>query len=308
MNVSIIIPVYNRADKIKKAVDSVLTQTHELLELIVVDDGSSDESAKVLEEIDDKRLNIIRQPNKGVASARNLGIEKSSCDWLAFLDSDDHWLETKLEKQISFHKENPDYLISQTDEIWIKNGVRINPNKYNEKVGGDIFEPSLERCLISPSAVMLHSSLLNETGLFDERLPVCEDYDLWLRIACQHQVGLIDEKLVIKTGGHDDQLSKKYWGMDRFRVQAIRKLINDNVLTDKQERVAIKVLIKKLEILKNGAKKRNNNEDVAEYDSILRCYQPTDVIGHCEEHSDEAISGIAAPLQVKTRNELQGNK
>ncbi len=304
MNVSIIIPVYNRADKIKKAVDSVLTQTHELFELIVVDDGSSDESAKVLEEIDDKRLNIIRQPNKGVAAARNQGIEKSSCDWLAFLDSDDHWLETKLEKQISFHKESPDCLISQTDEVWIKNGVRINPNKHNEKVGGDIFELSLERCLISPSAVMLHRSLLNETGLFDERLPVCEDYDLWLRIACQHVVGLIDEKLVIKTGGHDDQLSKKHWGMDRFRVKAIRKLIDSNMLTDKQEIAAIKVLIKKLEILKNGAKKRNNNKDFAEYDSIIRCYQSTDVTGHCEECSDEAISGIAASLQAKTRNDL----
>ncbi|KKM67000.1 hypothetical protein LCGC14_1475530 [marine sediment metagenome] len=271
MNVSIIIPVYNRAQKLKKAVDSVLAQTYESFELIVIDDGSDDDPAKNLSGIDDKRLRIFRQPNKGVSAARNRGIKESTNEWLAFLDSDDTWLETKLEEQVAFHKENPRLLISQTDEVWIKNGVRINPNKLNVKQAGDIFQSSLSRCMISPSAVILHRSLFDEVGLFDESLVVCEDYDLWLRITCRHSVGLIKDKLVIKTGGHPDQLSKKYWGMDRFRVKAIEKLIENNELTVEQEKAAAKVLVKKLDILKNGAKKRN--KDGAEYDSMINKYK-----------------------------------
>ena len=271
MNVSIIIPVYNRAQKLKKAVESVLAQTYELFELIVIDDGSDDDPAKNLSGIDDKRLRIFRQPNKGVSAARNRGIKESTNEWLAFLDSDDTWLETKLEEQVAFHKENPRLLISQTDEVWIKNGVRINPNKLNVKQAGDIFQSSLSRCMISPSAVILHRSLFDEVGLFDESLVVCEDYDLWLRITCRHSVGLIKDKLVIKTGGHPDQLSKKYWGMDRFRVKAIIKLIENNELTVEQEKGAAKMLVKKSEILKNGAKKRNI--EAAEYDSMIDKYK-----------------------------------
>ncbi len=271
MNVSIIIPVYNRAQKLKKAVESVLAQTYELFELIVIDDGSDDDPAKNLSGIDDKRLRIFRQPNKGVSAARNRGIKESTNEWLAFLDSDDTWLETKLEEQVAFHKENPRLLISQTDEVWIKNGVRINPNKLNVKQAGDIFQSSLSRCMISPSAVILHRSLFDEVGLFDESLVVCEDYDLWLRITCRHSVGLIKDKLVIKTGGHPDQLSKKYWGMDRFRVKAIEKLIENNELTVEQEKAASKMLVKKSEILKNGAKKRNI--EATEYDSMIDKYK-----------------------------------
>lgn len=282
MKVSVIIPVYNRAQLVKKAIESVRQQTYQPFEIIVVDDGSTEsevgsrksgvingqKNLSGLRTQDSRttlhvgralpvRLKLIRQKNKGVAAARNLGIKHSKGEWLAFLDSDDYWLPEKLEKQVAFHKENCRLLISQTDEVWIRSGIRVNQNKPNVKVGGDIFERSLERCLISPSAVLLHRDLLDMVGNFDESLPVCEDYDLWLRITCRYQVGLVPEKLVVKHGGHFDQLSKKYEAMDRFRVKALQKLLSSGILTETQKEAVQAMLSKKIAILENGARKRN---------------------------------------------------
>ncbi len=257
MKITVIIPVYNRAQLVKRAVESVLTQTRPPERVIVVDDGSTDSPGDGLREFaGDDRLRIISQENQGVAAARNAGIEASDTDWLAFLDSDDWWLPDKLDRQVSWHSVYPDYLISQTDEIWIRNGRRVNPKKYHLKRQGDIFSVSLERCLISPSAVLMNRCLIDEVGPFDPALLVCEDYDLWLRITARYPVGLIPEKLIIKTGGHVDQLSRKYWGMDRFRVTAIEKLLDSGVLSDSQRKAALDVMNKKTAILRNGAEKR----------------------------------------------------
>jgi len=265
MKISVIIPTYNRAELVKKAALSALNQAYKPFEVLVVDDGSTEDVAgklpvsPVSAETGETKLRVLKQPNKGVAAARNLGIKHAKGEWFAFLDSDDYWLPSKLEKQVQFHQENPDILISQTDEAWIRNGKRINPRKYHLKPEGDIFERSLSRCLISPSAVLISRALLDEVGLFDESLPACEDYDLWLRIACRYPVGLIKEKLVIKTGGHPDQLSQKYWGMDRFRVISLERLLKAGFLTRKQEIAARKKLAEKLTILRNGALKRGKN-------------------------------------------------
>lgn len=259
MKITVIIPVYNRARLVKRAVESVLAQTRPPERVIIVDDGSTDNPAALMRDLgSDGRLRIITQENRGVAAARNTGIEASKTDWLAFLDSDDWWLPDKLDRQMAWHSANPDYLISQTDEIWIRNGRRVNPKKYHQKRQGDIFGVSLERCLISPSAVLINRFLIDEVGLFDPELPACEDYDLWLRITSRYPVGLIPEKLIVKTGGHADQLSRKYWGMDRFRVAAIEKLLDSGVLTDTQRQAAVDVMNKKATILRNGAIKRKS--------------------------------------------------
>jgi len=289
MKISVIIPVYNRAGLVKKAIESALNQAYKPFEVIVVDDGSTDDlraelaegwrgvhvDLRIIPERGDTSgcaqskmpqstgpmtplrpsIGLHRRP-RGVSVARNLGIKESKGDWLAFLDSDDYWLPSKLEKQANYHKENPDLFISQTDEVWIRNGKRINPRKYHLKPEGNIFERSLSRCLISPSAVIIKRELLDEVGLFDESLPACEDYDLWLRITCRYPVGLIKEKLVMKTGGHPDQLSQKYWGMDRFRVRSLEKLLKGGFLTKPQEKAARRKLAEKLLILRNGALKR----------------------------------------------------
>ena len=273
MEISVIIPVYNRREIVLKAIYSVLGQTYPPKELLIVDDGSSDRLKYAVDGINDDRIKYIHQENKGVSAARNVGVISSGCQWLAFLDSDDHWLPEKLEKQVEFHRNNPDVMISQTAEVWIKNGKPINPKKYHEKPSGYIFSESLARCLITPSAVMISKMLLVNAGLFDEDLPACEDYDMWLRLTHNNNVGLIDDKLVIKTGGHSDQLSKKYWGMDRFRVRTLEKILDNYPLSPTQRGETIEMILKKSKILQDGAEKRDHIDDVLKYGSIIKKYE-----------------------------------
>ena len=262
--VSIIIPTYNRAWILKQAIDSVFAQDYDNFELIVVDDGSTDNTCDILNSYNQENFKIIYQENKVVSSARNKGISLAKGDFIAFLDSDDLWLAKKLSAQIEFFNLNPDALICQTEEIWIRNGIRVNPKKKHKKPSGMIFEPCLLLCLVSPSAVMMKKNLFDSTGLFDENLPACEDYDLWLRISCKYPVYLIDKPLIIKRGGHQDQLSKS-WGLDKYRIQSIKKLIENNLLSDANYKSAIKVLKEKCKIYAKGCQKRGRNNEALEY-------------------------------------------
>jgi len=261
MKVSVIIPTYNRGWCIGRSISSILYQQYEGYEVIVVDDGSGDNTKEILS-LFGERIRIIRNlENKGVAYSRNIGIKNARYPFIAFLDSDDYWLPKKLLYQIQFFKENPDAKICQTQEIWIRKGKRVNPKKKHLKPSGDIFKPSLRLCLVSPSAVMLKKELFDEVGLFDEDLPVCEDYDMWLRISCRYPVYLIDKPLVVKTGGHNDQLSSKYWGMDRFRIYSLVKLIKNEALPEEKYEAAIEELSYKCRIYGNGCIKRGRIQE-----------------------------------------------
>ena len=268
--VSVIIPTYNRGWIIKEAIDSVLAQDYTEFELIVVDDGSTDHTSDVLDSYRNV-IKVIPQKNKGVSAARNLGIAEASGKFIAFLDSDDLWLSQKLTLQIEFFNQTPDALICQTEEVWIRNGLRVNPKKRHKKPSGMIFKPSLELCLVSPSAVMIQRSLLDRVGGFDETLPACEDYDLWLRIGCRFPVHLIDAPLIIKRGGHDDQLSARP-GLDKFRIKAIEKIINSGILSDDQHRAAVKMLKKKCDIYAAGCRKRGREEEARYYTLLSNKY------------------------------------
>lgn len=261
--VSVIIPTYNRKALVLEAVDSVLSQQYTPLELIVVDDGSTDGTAGRLTACSN-RIHVIRQPNAGVSAARNRGIRAAKGEFIAFLDSDDLWLPEKIERQVSFFMDHSDARICQTEEIWVRNGKRVNPRKRHRKPSGFIFRPSLELCLVSPSAVMMRSGLFDTVGLFDESLPACEDYDLWLRIACRFPIHLIDEALIIKRGGHADQLSKMI-GLDRFRIQSIRKMLDSGILCAEDFDIARRVLETKCRIYANGCLKRNRREEADFY-------------------------------------------
>jgi len=254
--VSVIIPTFNRAEKLGRAVFSVLGQTYKGFELVVVDDGSTDETRERLLAFGDRVHVVTHETNRGVSAARNTGIRVSRGPLLAFLDSDDYWLPEKLEAQVEFLGEHPDRSICQTEEIWIRRGRRVNPGRKHLKPSGDIFFPSLERCLVSPSAVMLRRSLLDEVGFFDETLPVCEDYDLWLRIACRYPVDLIGRALLIKEGGREDQLSCRYKGMDVYRIKALLNLIGGGRLDGDQLESALEALSRKCRIYGNGCMKR----------------------------------------------------
>ena len=268
-DISVIIPTYNRAHILPRALDSVLAQTQLPIEIIVVNDGSTDGTKSVLSNY--SGLKIIDQEHSGVSVARNIGLEHTNGEWIAFLDSDDEWLPEKLEQQWAAIC-NDDKLICHTEEIWIRNGQRVNPMKKHQKFGGMIYERCLPLCVISPSSVMIHKSIFEVVGVFDESLEVCEDYDLWLRICSKYSTLFISEPLIVKYGGHEDQLSRKYWGMDRFRVQALEKMLDSEELNEDQRRATIEMLILKCKIIINGMKKRRKDVEAKEWQEKLNLY------------------------------------
>jgi cellulose synthase/poly-beta-1,6-N-acetylglucosamine synthase-like glycosyltransferase len=270
--VSVIIPTYNRGWIVKEAIDSVLGQDFSDYELIVVDDGSDDNTREILGAYG-KAITVLQQPNRGVSAARNRGIAAAAGGLIAFLDSDDLWLPGKLKTQVKFFEENADAVVNQTQEIWIRNGIRVNPKKRHHKFSGMIFERSLALCLVSPSAVMIKKSLFEAVGVFDENLPACEDYDLWLRISCRYPVHLNDFPLIIKRGGHDDQLSKAA-GLDKYRIQSLMKIIDSNLLTPQQYKAAVITLKEKSEVYAGGCRKRGREEEAEYFYALAEKYLP----------------------------------
>jgi glycosyltransferase involved in cell wall biosynthesis len=260
--ISVVIPTYNRATMVAEAVESVLRQEMDGVEVIVVDDGSNDDTRESLAPF----LSHIRytyQERTGVSAARNAGIGLAHGEWLAFLDSDDLWLPQKLARQTEYLHRHPELRICQTEEVWIRDGQRWNPKRYHKKPCGHCFDALLERCLVSPSAVMLHRELLEEVGEFDVNLPACEDYDMWLRIGWRHAIGLVPEALVIKRGGHPNQLSANVPTLDLYRIRALEKLYVEQPLDVTQRRQVLEVLQRKCTVYSQGCVKRGRPEEAA---------------------------------------------
>ncbi|MCK4767441.1 MAG: glycosyltransferase [Desulfobacula sp.] len=266
--VSVILPTFNRAWTLKDAIESVLSQDYPKIELIVIDDGSEDGTQALLDAYKNKIM-ILTQENSGVSAARNAGIKESRGEFIALLDSDDAWDKRKISCQVEFLKQNPNALICQTEEIWIRNGKRVNPKFKHKKPSGMIFEPSLELCLVSPSAVMMRRELFDMKGYFNEKFTVCEDYDLWLRVSSTLPVFLIDKPYTIKRGGHEDQLSS-FHSQDKFRIRSLMNLIESNSLTRDQAKKAKKILKKKCTIYGSGCIKRGKNKEGKYYLSMGR--------------------------------------
>lgn len=264
ITISLIVPTFNRAHTLRRALDSVYAQTLQPDEVLVVDDGSSDGTEELVRS-EYPQAQYLRQPNAGVSSARNRGIRAAQGDWIALLDSDDAWLPQKLARQVAVIAADPALSIVHTDEIWIRRGVRVNPMKKHKKPDGAIFAQCLPFCVMSPSSVLIRKQVLFDVGLFDESLPACEDYDLWLKLCSRLPVRLVDDALVVKYGGHPDQLSRRYWGMDRFRVQALENLLASGLLDQAQQRMVVETLVEKCRILAQGAKKRGKDEFCAHY-------------------------------------------
>ena len=268
--ITVVLPTWNRAKWLKTSIESVLSQTFQDFELIVVDDASTDNTDEILESFSGKIRTIFLNENLGVSAARNKAILQSDSKWISFLDSDDYWHAEKLEKQIKQTRLFPKYHIHFTDEIWIRNGIRVNPKNKHRKRQGWIFKPSLALCLMAPSTVMLRRGLLERHGMFDEALPVCEDYDLWLRLTAYHPVALLNEKLMTRQGGHSDQLSRKLWGIDRFRVHSLQKILSEENLRSEDRTAAIQMIRKKCEILIKGFRNRGKMEEIRVYQNIFQ--------------------------------------
>ena len=269
--VSVIIPTYNRAVWLPEAIESVLRQSYPAREIIVVDDGSTDDTAQLVAQYG-AAIRVFTQANHGVSSARNVGIRAAQGELVAFLDSDDYWLPEKLACQVAVMMQQPELQLCHTEEIWIRRGVRVNQMKKHQKHGGYIFPHCLPFCVISPSSVMLRRAVFAAVGDFDEALPACEDYDLWLRITQTYPVHFIETPLIVKRGGHADQLSRTHWGLDRFRVQALVKLLQTGTLSPEQHQQAADELRRKCAILAQGCAKRGNAAEAARYRQIAANY------------------------------------
>ena len=265
--ITAIIPVRNRPDRVCEAIDSVVSQTRPPDEILVADDGSEDDTPDRVEAL--SGVTLLRLPHRGVSAARNAGIAAARGDLIAFLDSDDAWEPEKLALQEAFLIEHPEIPLCHTGEAWFRKGRFVNQKAYHRKEGGRIFRRSLERCLISPSAVMIRASLFDEVGLFDEAMTVCEDYDLWLRVTARHDVGFIDRPLTVKRGGHDDQLSRRYPAMDRYRLDAIEKILDEGILGLEDRKAALAMFARKAAILGQGLRRRGRKEEALALDRRL---------------------------------------
>lgn len=272
MRISVVIPSYNRAHTLQRALQSVFAQSSAVDEVILVDDGSTDDSAAMVAR-DFPEVIIIRQPNRGVSAARNKGIETAQHNWIALLDSDDCWLPHKIQTVRDTAANHPGYILYHSDEIWVRRGVRVNPMQKHRKSGGWIFAQCLPLCAISPSAAVIQKSALLDLGLFDESLPACEDYDLWLRLCHGFPVHYIEQPLITKYGGHEDQLSRQYPAMDRFRVRALHRLLDSTALQADDFEAARSTLLGKLEILIKGAHKHQNQALIDELEPLCRRWQ-----------------------------------
>jgi glycosyltransferase involved in cell wall biosynthesis len=270
--VSVVIPTFNRWPMLTEGVASVMAQRGVDFELIIVDDGSFDETPARLPGLAEalrgahRTVRILQTENHGPAAARNRGVAAARAPLIAFLDSDDLWQPGKLERQLDHMRQKPECSVSQTDEIWMRRGVRVNPRQRHRKRGGDFFFDSLRTCLVSPSAVMMRISVFRELGGFDEDMRAAEDYDLWLRILLKHQVELLPEPLVIRRAGHRGQLSATVPALDRFRILALLKLLLRNDLSDQHREAVCNVLIEKCGIYGNGTARRGYT---TEADSII---------------------------------------
>lgn len=269
LRVAVVIPTFNRAHLLQRALDSVLAQTSKVSEIIVVDDGSTDDTERLVSKYIRSHDNFryIKQENKGVSAARNSGILASDSSWIAFLDSDDEWLPNKIELQSELIFEHRHLRVLHGNERWVRNGKFVNQMKKHLKSGGRIYQNCLERCLISPSAVMIHKEVFNKVGRFREDFPVCEDYDLWLKITSEYEVGFVEEPVITKYGGHADQLSRRFVAMDHWRIVSMLSMLDQGQLSNVERKATVEMIKYKSSILRQGYLKHGRHKEIKELDA-----------------------------------------
>jgi len=211
----------------------------------VVDDGSTDATLDYVSK-EFPQVTCVSQSNLGVSAARNAGLDIAKGEWIALLDSDDEWLPNKLMAQFELIASS-DLKICHTEETWIRNGVRVNQMNKHKKQGGWVFANCLALCVMSPSSMLVHRTIFDQVGRFDESLPACEDYDLWLRISA--------------------------------RVIALEKCLTDprvsDFLSSEMAEQTLHMLVKKLTILLKGAEKHGNHSLQAECAAKLSHWEAT---------------------------------
>ncbi|MFA5007865.1 MAG: glycosyltransferase family A protein [Candidatus Omnitrophota bacterium] len=273
---SVIIPTYNRAKFLKIALDSIIAQTLNDYEVIIVDDGSTDETKTMLETMRkassalNKNTRYFYHENKGPAAARNYAFKQAKGEFICFLDSDDRFREDKLEITQQYIKNYPQYKIFHTEEIWYRKGALLSQKIYHKKPSGEVFENAVKMCSISMSTAAIKKDIFDDIGYFDESMPACEDYDFWLRAASKYPVFLIPYCLTIKEGGHPGQQSFRYPAMDTFRIYALKKILESGKLSGDNFKIAANELRRKCEIFIKGALKRGKTEEAGYCQSLIK--------------------------------------
>ncbi len=261
--VSVIIPTFNRAAFLPRAIRSVLQQTTFDGEIIIVDDGSTDETAQIVQNFTTEYpLKYFFMENRGPAAARNRGVAEAEHNCIAFLDSDDHWYKDKFAKQLKKLLENEEFGISHTAEQWLRRGEHLNQKLIHKPQHGYIFNHCLKLCAVGMSTVLMYKDLFCKYGGFDESLPCCEDYEFWLRLSSNDKFLLIPEPLTVKEGGRDDQLSFLHRvGMDKYRIYALDKLLQHADLTAEQFNLAHQELQIKCNVYGKGCIKHGRRDE-----------------------------------------------
>jgi glycosyltransferase involved in cell wall biosynthesis len=272
---TIIIPTYNRLSFLNSAINSVFCQTYRQFQLIVADDGSIDGTKDYVQNLNNlENLRYLRLPHCGMpGKVRNAGARLAVGRYLAFLDSDDLWKPEKLARQIAFFEEHPDMMICHTREIWQRGEKIVSQAGQKHRRSGYIFADALKKCIIGPSTVLMRRELFEEFGGFREDLEIVEDYELWLRVTARYPVGYIDEPLVIKRGGHADQLSEKYGQIEIFRIKALLVNLEAGIFAGEQRELAARELVRKCRIYAQGCEKRGKVEEARRYREIVQRYQ-----------------------------------
>jgi glycosyltransferase involved in cell wall biosynthesis len=220
--VSVVMAAYNYGQYIAQAIQSVIDQTFTDWELIVVDDGSTDDTCEVVQQfLSDSRIHYHRQENRGQPQAKNEGIKLSRGSLVAFLDADDAWLPTKLEKQIILFRQDPNLGVAYTSLYFMDPTGMIMFREKREMVRGDVLQKTLIRNVSPFCSSIVRREVFDDVGLFDESIPLAIDYELWLRVALKYCFDYVDEPLLLYRTGHAN--------LSRRSVER-RQLVLDRIL------------------------------------------------------------------------------
>jgi len=260
--VTVIIPTYNRAGTIAESVQSVLEQTHTNLEVLIVDDGSTDGTEAIIYEFSDERIIYVRlEKNGGVANARNVGVSMAKTDWIAFQDSDDIWHRDKLKKQMAYAKEHPEYaLIYSKYKMFYPNGEeRVMPAYPFEVMEGNMFKSLLERNVIDAPTILVKREEFMNAGGFDTEFNALEDWDFVIRFAKKNKIGYVEEVLMdsrVSSDGISSGIASYYEARCRmlrlYKDDMLREGVFDSVVTnilEKAQRRGILDAVQKMMVL-----------------------------------------------------------
>ncbi|MCK5311333.1 MAG: glycosyltransferase [Desulfobacteraceae bacterium] len=230
--VSVVIPTYNRKDIISRAIESVYNQIYKNYEIIIVDDGSTDGTVDYLKEHYNNKIHYVFQKNRGASSARNKGISKAKGKYIAFLDSDDEWVDTKLETQVAFLKKNPEIALLCGKTYRSDNIKKVN-TPLTEEITGNLFTTLYSHSFVSTPTVIVKKEILDQVGAFDLNYKSAEDFDLWLKITHEYKCAFLPDLVAVVNRGDDnlstDKITLHIHALDILEKHYDKQLIPDRV-------------------------------------------------------------------------------